>query len=47
MELDGNRQLLAQLATKAQSGVLTLVFAAKEERFNNAVALKEYLETRM
>ncbi len=43
-ELDGRRQLVDQLAEKISEGTVTFLFAAKEERFNNAVALKEYLE---
>ncbi len=45
-ELDGNREAVATLAKKAKTEKVTLVFSAKEERFNNAVALKEYLENR-
>ncbi len=45
-ELDENRETVAQLAKKAKTEKVTLVFSAKEERFNNAVALKEYLENR-
>ncbi len=46
LELDGNREAVAKLAKKAKTERVTLVFSAKEERFNNAVALKEYLENR-
>ena len=47
LELDGNPVPLIELLKKARKGRLTLVYASKEERFNNAVALKEYLERRM
>ena len=47
LELEGNPEPLIELGKKARKGRLTLVYASKEERFNNAVALKEYLETRM
>ena len=47
LELDGNPEPLIELDKKARKGRLTLLYASKEERFNNAVALKEYLETRM
>lgn len=43
-ELAENAALVAELLEKARSGVLTLVFGAKDEEHNNAVALKEYLE---
>ncbi len=45
-ELDENREAVAKLAEKAKTETVTLVFSSKEERFNNAVALKEYLENR-
>jgi uncharacterized protein YeaO (DUF488 family) len=45
-ELDESRETVEQLATKARGQRLTLVFAAKNRKFNNAVALKEYLEQR-
>lgn len=35
---------LEQLQQIARHGRVTLVFAAKDERFNNAVALKAYLQ---
>lgn len=43
-ELDDNREPVRRLLDLPQNGPLTLVFAAKDERHNNAVALKEYLE---
>jgi len=46
-ELDKNSQLTTQLLQKAKDGTITLVFSAKEEKFNNAVALKEYLEEKL
>ncbi len=45
-ELDEKREIVAKLAKKAEMKTVTLVFSSKEERFNNAVALKEYLERR-
>jgi uncharacterized protein YeaO (DUF488 family) len=44
LELDANRDAVAKLALKAKDETVTLVFSSREERFNNAVALKEYLE---
>jgi uncharacterized protein YeaO (DUF488 family) len=31
----------------ARKGTVTLLFGSKEERFSNAVALKEYIDGRM
>lgn len=42
-ELDERDGLIKKVREKAKSGV-TLLFAAKDEVRNNAVALKEYLE---
>jgi uncharacterized protein YeaO (DUF488 family) len=46
LELDGNREVVEKLAEKARTETVTLVYSSKEERFNNAVALKQYLENR-
>jgi uncharacterized protein YeaO (DUF488 family) len=43
-ELDRHPELVKELTEKAEEGVVTLLFSSREERFNNAVALKEYLE---
>jgi uncharacterized protein YeaO (DUF488 family) len=45
-ELDDRTDIVNELEERATSGRITLLFAAKDERFNNAVALKEYLENR-
>jgi uncharacterized protein YeaO (DUF488 family) len=45
-ELNPNQELVDLIIKKAKGGNVTLLFGAKEERFNNAVALKEYVETR-
>lgn len=42
-ELDGRRELIAELQAKAATGRLTLIFAARDEEHNNAAALKQYL----
>jgi len=47
LELEDNRDEVAKLARRARTETVTLVFSSKEERFNNAVALKEYLENRV
>jgi len=45
-ELDDNPEVIAQLREQVGSGSCTLVFGARDERHNNAVVLKEYLETK-
>ena len=45
-ELDSHPEQAQLLREKMHHGDLTLVFGAKEERFNNAEAIKEYLERR-
>lgn len=43
-ELDKNSESLKPLVQRAKKGRITLVYGSKEARYNNAVALKEYLE---
>ena len=43
-ELDGNRELLNELLDYVSKGTVTFVYSSKEQRLNNAVALKEYVE---
>ncbi len=43
-ELDGNRELLNELLEYVHKGAVTFVYSSKEQRLNNAVALKEYVE---
>jgi uncharacterized protein YeaO (DUF488 family) len=45
-ELDQNPAAWRSILERAREGRVTLVYAAKDEEHNNAVALKEYLETR-
>jgi len=45
-ELDKNAELVGQLLEKASQGRLTLLYAAREVQFNQAVALREYLITK-
>jgi uncharacterized protein YeaO (DUF488 family) len=44
-ELDEQREQVEGLLPHADSGPLTLVYGAKDEEHNNAVALREYLES--
>jgi uncharacterized protein YeaO (DUF488 family) len=46
-ELDQRSEAIERLLAKCRAGTVTLVFGAKETRYNNAVALKEYLERRI
>ena len=43
-ELVGKEELLPQLRQEATDGTVTLLYAAKDEEHNNAVALKRYIE---
>lgn len=45
-ELDANPQALATLVQARHNGTVTLLYAAKDTQWNNAVALKAYLEQR-
>lgn len=42
-ELDANPEAVAELERQLGNGSVTLVFASKEEKFNNAAALRDYL----
>ena len=46
-ELHKNSELVADLIESAKKGPITLIFSTKETRFNNATALKEYLERKL
>jgi uncharacterized protein YeaO (DUF488 family) len=43
-ELDANREAVESIIREAGKRPVTLLFSSKELEFNNAVALKEYLE---
>jgi uncharacterized protein YeaO (DUF488 family) len=43
-ELDKNSDLVNLMINKANELDITLLYGTKEKKFNNAVALKEYLE---
>lgn len=43
-ELDANPQGLAELRRHLGRGTVTLLFSSREERLNNAMALREYLK---
>ncbi|MBX5326680.1 MAG: DUF488 domain-containing protein [Candidatus Bathyarchaeia archaeon] len=44
-ELKQKRELVDQIVEKAKKDVVILLYSAKETKFNNATALKEYIET--
>jgi uncharacterized protein YeaO (DUF488 family) len=44
-ELNNNPEAVAELKTLVRKRPVTLVFSARDEEHNNAVALKEYLES--
>ncbi len=46
-ELTRKQDLLEDIIDEACKGAVTLLFGSKEKRYNNAVALKEYLDSRM
>ncbi len=43
-ELAKNKELVENILSQSKGQTLTLLFAAKDEQQNNAVALREYLE---
>jgi uncharacterized protein YeaO (DUF488 family) len=43
-ELKGRQQAVDLLRQKAKRGTVTLVYAARDEQHNGALALKEYIE---
>jgi len=42
-DLDTKRELVNQIVQKMKEGDVTLLYSSKEEKINNAVALKEYI----
>jgi uncharacterized protein YeaO (DUF488 family) len=46
-ELDAQADLLKPILDAARRGTVTLVYSARDETHNNAVALKQYLEARL
>jgi len=46
-ELDKKHDIISKLAKECREKKVTFVFAAKEQQYNNAVALKEYIESRL
>jgi uncharacterized protein YeaO (DUF488 family) len=46
-ELDQNKELIDQIISKARENDVILLYGAKDETHNNAVALKEYIEAKI
>jgi len=46
-ELKDKKEFLDLIESKAKKGTVTLLFGSKEERINNAQALKEYFQKKM
>jgi uncharacterized protein YeaO (DUF488 family) len=46
IELDRRETSLEPILERAPTGHVTFVFASRESQFNNAVALKEYIDRR-
>ena len=46
-ELREKQDLADGIVNASRKGTVTFLFGSKEERFNNAAALKEYIEARM
>ncbi|WP_442954859.1 DUF488 domain-containing protein [Pelomicrobium sp.] len=44
-ELEAHRERLEELRQQARRGRVTLLFGARDEEHNNAVALRQYLES--
>jgi uncharacterized protein YeaO (DUF488 family) len=44
-ELDGNPELVKELLEWVSKGVVTFVYSSREQRLNNAAALREYIES--
>ncbi len=47
LELDKKRDTVLKLAKETKASKVTFVFGSKEEKLNNAAALKEYIETKL
>jgi uncharacterized protein YeaO (DUF488 family) len=46
LELQENEDAVKDIVYASSRGTVTLLFGSREERYNNAVALKEYIEAR-
>ena len=46
-ELEANPSQVEEILGEVQVGIVTFLYSSKEEQLNNAVALKEYIESRI
>jgi uncharacterized protein YeaO (DUF488 family) len=46
-ELEKNSESVNTILNKIKEGPITLLYGSKEEKYNNAIALKEYLEEKI
>ena len=46
-ELQNKGESIRLLLEKAEKDTITLLYSLKEDKYNNAIALKEYLETKL
>jgi len=46
-ELQNKKESIGLLLDKAQKETITLLYSSKEDKYNNAIALKEYLEAKL
>ena len=46
-ELQNKKEPIGLLLDKARKGTITLLYSSKEDKYNNAIALKEYLEAKL
>jgi uncharacterized protein YeaO (DUF488 family) len=46
-ELEKNSEPVNTILDKINEGPITLLYGSKEEKYNNAIALKEYLEEKI
>ncbi len=46
-EMEANPGKVEDILTEVEAGIVTFLYSAKEERLNNAVALKEYIESKI
>jgi len=44
-ELEANPGLVKEILGEVHAGIVTFLYSSKEEQLNNAVALKEYIES--
>ena len=44
-ELEANPGNVEEIVAEVQAGTVTFLYSSKEERLNNAIALREYIES--